>query len=92
MSWEGSKKLAFRKFPILDILAIVVLGVISAGGSIYDEAVAFGLPAFLCVLGSVLLFAGLRKGKRTQFLYGVRIIIIGVLAVILVAILKQVAF
>lgn len=92
MSWEGSKKLAFRKFPILDILAIVVLVVISAAGSIYDETMAFGLPTFICVMGFVLFFVGLRKGKRTQFLYGVRIIIIGVLAAILVAILKQVAF
>jgi len=91
MAWEGSRKTAFRMFPILDILAIVVLGVISAAGSIYDEAVAFGLPVFVCVMGFVLFFVGLRKGERTQFLYGVRVMIIGVLTVILVAILKQVA-
>jgi hypothetical protein len=90
MAWEESKKTAFRVFPILDILAIVGLGVISAVGSIYDEAVAFGLPVFVCVMGFVLFFVGLRKGERTQFLYGIRVIIIGVLAIILVAILKQV--
>lgn len=91
MAWEESKKTAFRMFPILDILAILVLGVISAAGSIYDETWTFGLPVFVCVMGLALFVAGLRKGEKTQFLYGVRVIIICVLAVILVVILKQVA-
>ena len=92
MTWEDARKNAFRYFPILDVLAVLIVGVATFVGSIYDETMTYGFPAFLIVIGTAFWFAGLRQGEKKRFLYGVRITIISVLALIVAMILQQITF
>ena len=89
MTWEDARKNAFRYFPVLDILAVLIVGVATFFGSIYDETMTYGFPALLIVIGALLWFAALRQGEKKRFLYGVRITVISLLALIVAVILQQ---
>jgi len=89
VTWEDARKNAFRYFPVLDILAVLIVGVATFFGSIYDETMTYGFPALLIVIGALLWFAALRQGEKKRFLYGVRITVISLLALIVAVILQQ---
>ena len=89
MTWEDARKNSFRYFPVLDILAVLIVGVATSFGSIYDETMTYGFPALLIVIGALLWFAALRQGEKKRFLYGVRITVISLLALIVAVILQQ---
>ncbi|MDH5447905.1 MAG: hypothetical protein OEY24_04995 [Candidatus Bathyarchaeota archaeon] len=90
MTWEESRKKAFAKFPILDIFAIIIVAIVTLVGSIYDETMMYGFPAFLIMCGAILWFSGLRQGQKTNFLYGTRIMVISIIALIVALILHQI--
>jgi len=89
VTWEDARKNSFRYFPVLDILAVLIVGVATFFGSIYDETMTYGFPALLIVIGALLWFAALRQGEKKRFLYGVRITVISLLALIVAVILQQ---
>ena len=83
MTREEAWKEAFWKFPVLDVLAALIITVISVVLSIYDKTAAFGIPGLVGVWGFYSFYKGLTSGNATRFLYGVRVIIICISATFL---------